>query len=84
MTDTSDIHPVAAPVTSTETFVWRDLRFHVVTPDPLTPEQIRTIQRAIPKIPSVSRFADLLGFPLGRHVRIHTERPSPDVTFDAR
>ncbi len=82
MTDRTDIVPVAPQGTSTETFAWRDLRFHVVTPEPMTPDQIRTIRQAVPKTPSVGRFADLLGYVLGRHVRIHTERPSADVTFE--
>lgn len=82
MTDRTDIVPADRQGTSTETFLWRDLRFHVITPEPMTPDQIRTIRRAVPKTPSVGRFADVLGFVLGRHVRIRTERPSADVTFE--
>ena len=82
MTDTSGIEQGTEQATYTETFAWRDLVFRVVTPDPLTAEQIRTIRRAAPNLPSVGRFADLLGMVLGRHVRIQTERPSQEVTFE--
>ncbi len=82
MTDTSGVESVAAQVTFTETFAWHDLRFHVITPEPLTADQIRLIRRAVPNLPSVGRFADLVGMIVGRHVRIRSERPSPDVTFE--
>ena len=82
MVDTSEIAQIAEHAASVETFEWRDLRFHVVTPDPLTDEQIRAIRRAAPKVASVGRFADLLAVILGRHVRILAVRPSPDVSFE--
>jgi hypothetical protein len=65
-----------------ETFAWRDLRFHVVTHDPLSADQIRTIRRTLPKIKRVGLFAEVLALVLGRHVRIRTERPSPDIRFE--
>jgi hypothetical protein len=64
------------------TYAWRDLRLHVVTREPLSAEQARTIERMVPRIPSVGVFADLLGMILGRRVRIRTERPSPDIRFE--
>jgi hypothetical protein len=64
------------------TFEWRNLRFHVVTREPVPADQLRTIERMVRKIPSAGAFADLLGMVLGRHVRIRTERPSPDVRFE--
>ena len=65
-----------------QTFAWRDLRFHVVTPEPLTTEQARILARSVPKIGRVGLFAELVAMVLGRHVRIRTERPSPDVRFE--
>ena len=65
-----------------ETFTWRDLRFHVVTPEPLTSDQYRVLARSVPKIARVGQFAELVAMVLGRHVRIRTERPSPDVRFE--
>jgi hypothetical protein len=65
-----------------ETFAWRDLRFHVVTPDPLSADQLKTLRRALPKIDRVGLFAELVAMVLGRHVQIRTERPSPDVRFE--
>lgn len=65
-----------------ETFVWRDLRFHVVTRDPLTADQIRTIRRTMPKVKRVGLFAEVVAIVLGRHVQIRTERPSPDIRFE--
>jgi|APFre7841882630_1041343.scaffolds.fasta_scaffold63105_3 hypothetical protein len=65
-----------------ETFVWRDLRFHVVTSEPLLEAQVGMIRRALPKVASVGVFADVLGMVLGRRVRIRTVRPSPDVSFE--
>jgi len=67
---------------SVETFEWRDLRFHVVTAEPLLVDQVRTIRRTLPKVASVGMFADVLGMVLGRRVRIRTVRPSLDVTFE--
>lgn len=67
---------------SVETFEWRHLRFHVVTAQPLRPEQKAAIARMLPTIDSVTRFAQLLGMVTERHVRIRSERPSPDVRFE--
>ena len=67
---------------SSATFEWRGLHLHVLTPEPLPAEQARTIARMVPKVPSVSVFADLVGMVTGRHVRVRTERPSPDVWLD--
>jgi hypothetical protein len=67
---------------SSATFEWRGLRLHVLTPEPLPADQARTIERMVPKVPSVSVFADLVGMVTGRHVRVRTERPSPDVWLD--
>lgn len=65
-----------------ETFAWRDLRFHVVTCDPLSADQLKTLRRALPKIDRVGLFAELVAMVLGRHVQIRTERPSVDVRFE--
>jgi hypothetical protein len=65
-----------------ETFAWHDLRFHVVTRDPLTADQVRTLRKALPKIDRVGRFAELVAMLLGRHVQIRTVRPSPDIRFE--
>ena len=67
---------------SVATFEWHDLHFHVVTREPVPADQLQTIERMVRKVPSVGAFADLLGMVLGRHVRIRTERPSPDVRFE--
>ena len=64
------------------TFEWRGLHLHVVTGEPLPADQARTIERMVRKVPSVGVFADLVGMVVGRHVRVRTERPSPDVWFD--
>jgi hypothetical protein len=74
--------PSVSPAESVVTFEWRNLHFHVVTREPLPADQIRQIERVLPKVPSVGQFADLLGMVLGRSVRIRTERPSPDVRFE--
>ena len=67
---------------SIATFEWRKLHFHIVTRDPLLPDQINTIERVMPKVVSVGQFADVVGMVLGRSVRIRTERPSPDIRFE--
>ncbi len=54
----------------------------MVTGEPLPADQARTIERMVRKVPSVGVFADLVGMVVGRHVRVRTERPSPDVWFD--
>ena len=65
-----------------ETFAWRDLRFHVVTRDPLTADQRRILRQTLPRIDRVGTFADVLAMILGRHVQIRTVRPSPDIRFE--
>jgi hypothetical protein len=65
-----------------ETFEWRDLHFHVVTTHPLTPDQVKTLQRAVRKIERVGIFAEVVAMILGRHVQIRTVRPSPDIRFE--
>ena len=75
------VRSVAAQESIT-TFEWRDLHLHVVTRETLPADQLRTIARMLPKVPSVGAFADLLGMVLGRHVQIRTERPSPDVRLE--
>ena len=70
------------PQESIETFAWRELRFQVVTADPLTADQLRILRQTLPKIDRVGLFADVLAMVLGRHVRIRTERPSPDIRFE--
>ena len=82
MTPTTDTVRDADVKDCTETFTWRDLRFHVVTHDPLTADQIRTIRRTLPKINRVGLFAEVVAMVLGRHVQIRTERPSPDIRFE--
>jgi len=72
----------AAAAESVATFEWRKLNLHVVTREPLFPDQIRTIERVLPKVKSVGQFADVIGMVLGRSVRIRTERPSPDIRFE--
>ncbi len=64
------------------TLEWRKLHLHVVTGDPLTPDQVRLIKSALRKVDSVGLFADTLGMILGRGVRIRTERPSPDIRLE--
>jgi hypothetical protein len=65
-----------------ETFPWHSLRFHVVTRDPLTGDQVKTLRRAISKVNRVGVFAELVATVLGRHVQIRTVRPSPDIRFE--
>jgi len=67
---------------SIETFAWRELRFHVITREPLTPDQLRTLRQTPPKIDRIGRFADVLAMVLGWHVQIRTERPSPEIRFE--
>ena len=64
------------------TFEWRKLHFHIVTRESLMPDQVRMIERVLPKVKSVGQFADVVGMVLGRSVRIRTERPSPDIRFE--
>ena len=79
---TADAARTANPPECIETFTWRDLRFHVVTHEPLTPDQIRTFGQTLPKVTRVGLFAEVVAMVLGRHVRIRTERPSPDIRFE--
>jgi hypothetical protein len=67
---------------SVATFEWRNLHLHIVTREPLPPDQVRTIERVMPKVSSVGQFADVVGMVLGRSVRIRTDRPSPDIRFE--
>jgi hypothetical protein len=69
---------------SVATFEWRKLHLHVVTRDPLSADQIQTLDRALKKVASVGLFADVVGMVLGRSVRIRTERPSPDIRLEVR
>ena len=75
------VHSVTAEESVT-TLEWRHLRLHVVTREPLSADQVRTIKRALSKVASVGQFADVLGMALGRSVRIKTERPSPDIRLE--
>ena len=67
---------------SVVSFRWRDLRFHVVTREPLCAQELHTIEGLARKVTSVGMFADALAMVTGRSVRIRTERPSPDVRFE--
>jgi hypothetical protein len=82
MAYTSQTVPGVATAESVATFEWRNLHFLVVTREPLFPDQVRTIERVLPKVASVGQFADVVGMVLGRFVRIRTERPSPDIRFE--
>ena len=64
------------------TFEWHGLHLHVVTHDPLSADQMRTLERTLRKVASVGLFADVVGVVLGRSVRIRTVRPSPDVRLE--
>jgi hypothetical protein len=67
---------------SIATFEWRKLHLHVVTREPLSAGEVRTIKRVMPKVASVGQFADIVAMVLGRQVRIRTERPSPDIRLE--
>jgi hypothetical protein len=82
MADTSQMVRSVEGAESVLTFEWRNLHLHVVTREPLSPDQILQIQQGLPKVTSVGQFADVLGMILGRSVRIRTERPSPDIRFE--
>ena len=71
-----------ADAESVSTFEWRGLHLHVVTREPLSAEQVVTIERILKKAGSVGLFASVLGMMLGRSVRIRTERPSPDIRLE--
>ena len=83
----STVHGVAdaesvAATESVMTFEWHNLHLHVVTLEPLTADQVRMIERVLPKVTSVGLFADVLGMDFGRSVRIRTERPSRDIRLE--
>jgi hypothetical protein len=82
MPQASETAGIAQHADSVETFEWRGLHFHVVTPEPMTGQQVRVVRQALSSIASVGRFADLLGIVFERHVTIRTERPTPDVRFE--
>lgn len=82
MTPVSDTVRTTDAQECIETFAWRDLRFHVVTHEPLSTDQIRTIRQTLPKINRVGLFAEVVAMVLGRHVQIRTERPSRDIRFE--
>jgi hypothetical protein len=67
---------------SISTFEWRGLHLHVVTREPLSAEEVFTIERILKKTASVGLFADVLGMMFGRSVRIRTERPSRDIRLE--
>ena len=71
-----------ADAESVSTFEWRGLHLHVVTKEPLSAEQVRTIERILKKAGSIGLFASVLGMMLGRSVRVRTERPSPDIRLE--
>ena len=64
------------------TFEWRNLHIHIVTREPLTVDEVHTIERVLPKVASVGQFADVVGMIFGRSVRIRTQRPSTDIRLE--
>ena len=82
MADPSQTVSSVAGAESVATFEWRNLHLHIVTREPLTADQVRMLERVLPKVSSVGLFADVVGMLLGRSVRIRTERPSPDIRFE--
>jgi hypothetical protein len=82
MVEPSHSISVVAAADSVATFEWRNLHLHIISRDPLSAEEVRTIGLVLPKVKSVGQFADVVGMVLGRSVRIRTERPSPDVRFE--
>jgi hypothetical protein len=82
MVDRSQTVSIVAAEESVATFEWRNLHLHIVTREPLSVDQVRTIKRVLPKVVSVGLFADVVGMLLGRSVRIRTERPSPDIRLE--
>ena len=67
MADPSQIVRSIGDEESVATFERRGLHLHVVTREPLLPDEVRTIQRVMRS---------------GRSVRIRTERPSLDVRLE--
>ncbi len=82
MTDPSQTVSSVADAESIATFEWRNLHLHIVTREPLSADEVRMIERVLPKVASVGLFADVVGMLLGRSVRIKTERPSPDIRLE--
>jgi hypothetical protein len=72
----------ATPGTVETRFEWRNLVFIVVTPQSPTESQLGDIRGLLPSLQSVGGFAAALGLVFGRHVRIRTTRPSPDIWFE--
>jgi hypothetical protein len=82
MADLSETVRSVADAESVVTFEWRNLHLHVVTREPLSADEVRTIGRVVPKVASVGLFADVVSMVLGRSVRIRTERPSRDIRLE--
>jgi hypothetical protein len=82
MADPSQTVPSDRAPAGVATYDWRGLHLHILTREPLSADQARTIERALRKVGSVGQFADLLGMVLGRRVRIRTERPSADIWLE--
>jgi hypothetical protein len=82
MADPGKLVDSVAAAESVATFQWHNLRLHVVTREPLSAEQVRAIERVLPKVAGVGLFADVLGMMFGRSVRIRTQRPSPDIRLE--
>ncbi|MGD0863445.1 MAG: hypothetical protein ABSA21_11920 [Candidatus Limnocylindrales bacterium] len=82
MADPSQTARSVAAEESVATFEWHHLSLHIVTREPLTVDQVRMIERVLPKVASVGQFADVVGMVVGRSVRIRTERPSPDIRLE--
>jgi hypothetical protein len=82
MSEASQTVPSVAVAESVATFEWRKLHLHIVTREPLSAGDVRTIERVLPKVTSVGQFADVVAMVLGRQVRIRTERPSPDIRLE--
>ena len=82
MIDPSQTVSSVADAESIATFEWRNLHLHIVTREPLSADEVRMIERVLPKVASIGLFADVVGMLLGRSVRIKTERPSPDIRLE--
>lgn len=63
-------------------FAWRDLRFHVVTRQPPTDAQLKSMRQVIGHLDRVGSFAATLGVMYSRRVRIRTTRPEADIWFE--
>jgi hypothetical protein len=66
------------------TFEWHGLYLHLVTPEPLSSEQVRQLEKAFPMVTSVGMFSEMVSTLLGRAVHIRTTRPSPDIRLEVR